>query len=172
MDESHRVVLQSIRRAHANIKPGKLRINSGELLDANANRSPTAYLQNPEEERARYKHNTDKIMTQLSVMNPEGKGDNQDRLLSAHLLAAKHVSESNTAQSTASMYRYMAATLCQNTMTTYMVLLFMRCRAAWLVCSVVSTVRCCIAVRLMEQISQLHCMHVRHSPTWSRNHVE
>ncbi len=66
--------LQSIRRAHANIKPGKLRINSGELLDANANRSPSAYLHNPEDERARYKHNTDKIMTQLSVTNSEGKG--------------------------------------------------------------------------------------------------
>lgn len=67
-------IVESIRRAHANIKPGKLRINSGELLDANANRSPSAYEHNPEEERARYKYNTDKIMTQLSVTNPEGKG--------------------------------------------------------------------------------------------------
>lgn len=67
-------IVESIRRAHANIKPGKLRINSGELLDANANRSPSAYLHNPEDERARYQHNTDKIMTQLSVTNPEGKG--------------------------------------------------------------------------------------------------
>ena len=66
--------VQSIRRAHANIQPGKLKINSGELLEANANRSPTAYLRNSEEERARYKHNTDKIMTQLSVSNSEGKG--------------------------------------------------------------------------------------------------
>ncbi len=73
--------LQSIRRAHANIKPGKLRINSGELLDANANRSPSAYLHNPEDERARYKHNTDKIMTQLSVTNPEGKGRCTDKMV-------------------------------------------------------------------------------------------
>lgn len=67
-------IVESIRRAHANIKPGRLRINSGDLLDANANRSPTAYLHNPEDERARYKHNTDKVMTQLSVSNTEGKG--------------------------------------------------------------------------------------------------
>lgn len=73
--------LQSIRRAHANIKPGKLRINSGELLDANANRSPSAYLHNPEDERARYQHNTDKIMTQLSVTNPEGKGEGNGNMV-------------------------------------------------------------------------------------------
>ena len=66
---------QSIRRAHANTKPGRLRINSGELLEANANRSPQSYLNNPEEERARYKHNTDKVMTQLSATDTEGKGD-------------------------------------------------------------------------------------------------
>nr|QOL01216.1 putative extracellular protein TR9_024 [Trebouxia lynnae] len=67
-------IVESIRRAHANVKPGKLRVNTGELLEANANRSPSAYLHNPEEERARYQHNTDKIMTQLSVSDSEGKG--------------------------------------------------------------------------------------------------
>ena len=66
--------MQSIRRAHANVKPGKLHVNKGELLGANANRSPSAYLHNPEEERARYQHDTDKIMTQLSVTDSEGKG--------------------------------------------------------------------------------------------------
>lgn len=79
--------LQSIRRAHANIKPGKLRINSGELLDANANRSPSAYLHNPEDERAKYKHNTDKIMTQLSVTNSEGKGKRTDQHVTTSLQA-------------------------------------------------------------------------------------
>ncbi|KAL3142319.1 hypothetical protein ABBQ38_002661 [Trebouxia sp. C0009 RCD-2024] len=67
-------IVESIRRAHANVKPGKLRVNQMELLGANANRSPSAYLHNPEEERARYQHNTDKIMTQLSVTNSEGRG--------------------------------------------------------------------------------------------------
>lgn len=86
--------IQSIRRAHANIKPGKLRINSGELLDANANRSPSAYLHNPEDERARYKHNTDKMMTQLSVTNSEGKGERTAKMVPQ---ACKHVRKVNKA---------------------------------------------------------------------------
>ena len=78
--------MQSIRRAHANVKPGKLRVNKGELLGANANRSPSAYLHNPEEERARYQYDTDKIMTQLSVTNSEGKGTLSQVLKKIHHL--------------------------------------------------------------------------------------
>jgi len=48
-----------------------LQVAAGELLDANANRSPTAYLANPSEERARYMHNTDKTMTLLKVLDTE-----------------------------------------------------------------------------------------------------
>ena len=46
-------IVQSIRLAHQNLQPGRLLINSGDLLDASINRSPTSYLQNPPEERAR-----------------------------------------------------------------------------------------------------------------------
>ena len=63
--------MQAIRRAHEDVKPGVLQVSAGELLDANANRSPTAYLANPPQERARYKHNTDKIMTLLKVLDME-----------------------------------------------------------------------------------------------------
>jgi neutral ceramidase len=45
-------IVQSIERAYADLQPGKVFINKGELLDANINRSPTSYLANPEEERA------------------------------------------------------------------------------------------------------------------------
>lgn len=61
--------VQAIKRAHEDVKPGMLQVTAGELLDANANRSPTAYLANPPEERARYKHNTDKSMTLLKVLD-------------------------------------------------------------------------------------------------------
>ena len=44
---------QSIRRAHADLSVGYMTWTSGELLDANINRSPTAYLRNPQEERDR-----------------------------------------------------------------------------------------------------------------------
>ena len=63
--------VQAIKRAHEDVKPGMLQVTAGELLDANANRSPTAYLANPPEERARYKHNTDKSMTLLKVLDTE-----------------------------------------------------------------------------------------------------
>lgn len=63
--------LQAIKRAHNDVKPGLLQVNAGELLNANANRSPTAYLANPPEERARYQHNTDKTMTLLKVLDTE-----------------------------------------------------------------------------------------------------
>ncbi|CAL8468077.1 g7616 [Coccomyxa elongata] len=67
-------IVEAIRRAHDNVAPGRLQVNSGELLDANANRSPTSYLANPAEERARYKHNTDKEMTLLKVLDGDGRG--------------------------------------------------------------------------------------------------
>ena len=64
---------QSIRQAHDGLQPGQLVLNAGELLDANANRSPTAYENNPPEERARYKHDTDKRMVQLGLLGSDGR---------------------------------------------------------------------------------------------------
>ena len=48
-------------------------VNAGELLGASANRSPTAYEANPPQERARYAHDTDKLMTQLKLVDGEGR---------------------------------------------------------------------------------------------------
>jgi len=58
-------IVESIRRAHENAQLGRIHLQGGELLDANINRSPTAYLNNPELERQRYPRNTDTRMTQL-----------------------------------------------------------------------------------------------------------
>lgn len=44
---------------------------SGELLDAGINRSPSAYLNNPPSERARYKYDVDKDMTLLKFVDDE-----------------------------------------------------------------------------------------------------
>ena len=76
-DLSSHWCVQAIKRAHEDVKPGMLQVTASELLDANANRSPTAYLANPPEERARYKHNTDKSMTLLKVMDTEERRDRQ-----------------------------------------------------------------------------------------------
>lgn len=46
---------------------------AGELLEANINRSPTGYLANPAEERARFQHDTDKTMTLLKLLDDEDR---------------------------------------------------------------------------------------------------
>lgn len=62
---------KSIMQAHQNLHPGYIYINKGELLDAGVNRSPSAYLNNPPDERARYKYNVDKDMTLLKIVDAE-----------------------------------------------------------------------------------------------------
>ena len=57
--------LLSIQRAHQSLTPGTLTFGSTDLQDANANRSPYAYLANPADERARYGADVDKTMTML-----------------------------------------------------------------------------------------------------------
>lgn len=44
-------IVESIKMAHENMVLGKLYLNSGVLYNASINRSPTAYLLNPLEER-------------------------------------------------------------------------------------------------------------------------
>ena len=65
----------SIKRAHESLRPGHLSFGSVDIHDANINRSPYAYLANPEEERKRYEHNVDKTMTMLKFQNA-GSGKN------------------------------------------------------------------------------------------------
>ncbi|KAF8130824.1 Neutral/alkaline nonlysosomal ceramidase, partial [Boletus edulis] len=46
--------LNAIRKAHASLAPGSIRVGNTTLLGANRNRSPSAYTANPSEERAKY----------------------------------------------------------------------------------------------------------------------
>ena len=55
----------SIKRAHESLQPGDLTVGSTNVKNANINRSLYAYLANPSEERAKYKHDVDKEMTLL-----------------------------------------------------------------------------------------------------------
>ncbi|KAK3276091.1 hypothetical protein CYMTET_15820 [Cymbomonas tetramitiformis] len=66
-------IVESVVLAHEDLQPGRALINEGELLDASINRSPTSYLLNPAEERAKYQHDTDKAMTQLRLQNSMGE---------------------------------------------------------------------------------------------------
>ena len=67
------VCMQAIRMAHESAVVGQVSLSKGELLDASINRSPTAYLNNPREERARYSYDTDKTMVQLKFLKESGR---------------------------------------------------------------------------------------------------
>ncbi|WCJ20391.1 Neutral ceramidase [Euphorbia peplus] len=61
----------SIIQAHQNLRAGSVLVNKGELLDAGVNRSPSAYLNNPAEERKKYKYDVDKDMTLLKFVDDQ-----------------------------------------------------------------------------------------------------
>ncbi|KAF6172538.1 hypothetical protein GIB67_007051 [Kingdonia uniflora] len=63
-------VEQSIVQAHNNLRPGSICINT-DVENAGINRSPSAYLFNPAEERARYPNNVDTQMTLLKFVDGE-----------------------------------------------------------------------------------------------------
>lgn len=63
----------AVQRAHASLAPGKLSVGNTTVLGANINRSPSAYLANPAEERARYQYDQDKDMTVLRFDDASGK---------------------------------------------------------------------------------------------------
>ncbi|KAE8715582.1 Neutral ceramidase [Hibiscus syriacus] len=60
---------QSIVQAHNNLKPGSIFLNTGDVVNAGINRSPSAYLFNTPEERARYTSNVDTTMTLLKFLD-------------------------------------------------------------------------------------------------------
>ncbi len=46
-------IVESIKIAHGNIRAGKLYLGTDNLYNASINRSPSAYLNNPPEERSK-----------------------------------------------------------------------------------------------------------------------
>ncbi|KAK0468856.1 Neutral/alkaline nonlysosomal ceramidase [Armillaria novae-zelandiae] len=60
------------QRAHNSLAPGSLSLGNTTILDANINRSPSAYLNNPADERARYQYDQDKDMTLLRFDDESG----------------------------------------------------------------------------------------------------
>lgn len=68
-----RGITQSIVNAHNNMIDGRVFISETEIKDANINRSPSAYANNPQAEKAQYKDNTDKTLVQLRFMDKNNK---------------------------------------------------------------------------------------------------
>ncbi|RVE54727.1 hypothetical protein evm_000494 [Chilo suppressalis] len=63
-------IYKSIVMAHSKLAPARVEYGEIEIVDANINRSPTSYLRNPPEERAKYKYDTDKTLAQLRFLSP------------------------------------------------------------------------------------------------------
>uniref|UniRef100_A0A5K3FEN8 Neutral ceramidase n=1 Tax=Mesocestoides corti TaxID=53468 RepID=A0A5K3FEN8_MESCO len=67
-----RGILQSVKLAYQSRTEGKILVASGILSNASINRSPLAYLQNPENERKRYSSDVDLTMTLLKFVANDG----------------------------------------------------------------------------------------------------
>nr|XP_029717621.1 neutral ceramidase-like [Aedes albopictus] len=63
----------SIVRAHESMQEGRVYVSETEVADASINRSPSAYENNPKDERMLYKDYTDKKLVQVKVVDSEGK---------------------------------------------------------------------------------------------------
>lgn len=66
-------IYQSIRRAHDNLRPGRVLINEGALDGVGGNRAVEPYENNPADERAQYDGNTDKTFTLLKLVAADGE---------------------------------------------------------------------------------------------------
>lgn len=64
--------IRSIQRAHSKLQPGRLSTGTMPIHDANINRSPYAYLANPQSERDLYASDVEKLMTALIFENTDG----------------------------------------------------------------------------------------------------
>jgi neutral ceramidase len=64
--------VRAVTQAHESLRPGQLSVGNTTILDANINRSPTAYLANPAEERERYQYDQDKDMSLLRFDDESG----------------------------------------------------------------------------------------------------
>ncbi|KAL3662399.1 hypothetical protein V7S43_012726 [Phytophthora oleae] len=66
-------IVDAIDAAHNSVESGTIRWNKGEVDKGGNNRSPNAYLANPEAERALYKLNIDTTMRALHFFSDSGK---------------------------------------------------------------------------------------------------
>ena len=65
-------ITASIVKAHEDLQPGQIFINTGRVTDAGVNRSEIAYRENPQRERDRYSENTNTAMTLLKFVGNDG----------------------------------------------------------------------------------------------------
>jgi neutral ceramidase len=66
--------VRAIEMAHANLAPGRIYVNRGDVADCGRNRSEAAYLGNPQAERDRWGADTDREMLLLKFVKVDGGG--------------------------------------------------------------------------------------------------
>ncbi|XP_002733975.1 neutral ceramidase-like, partial [Saccoglossus kowalevskii] len=66
-------IVKSVQHAHSKLTLGDIFINKGDVMMSNINRSPTAYLNNPADERNKYQYNVDKEMVLIKMAGTDGK---------------------------------------------------------------------------------------------------
>lgn len=69
INQSLHSIPQSIVRAHSSMEEGRIFIAETEIHDANINRSPNAYQNNPQEERDRFQYDVDKQLVQMRFVS-------------------------------------------------------------------------------------------------------
>ena len=67
--------VRAIEMGQANLAPGRIYVNRGEVTDCGRNRSPQAYVCNPQAERDRYGADTDREMLLLKFVKLDAAGD-------------------------------------------------------------------------------------------------
>ncbi len=65
---------RAVETAHANLAPGRIYVNRGEVADCGRNRSVPAYLRNPQAERDRWGADTDREMLLLKFVKVDHGG--------------------------------------------------------------------------------------------------
>uniref|UniRef100_H2ZAL3 Neutral ceramidase n=1 Tax=Ciona savignyi TaxID=51511 RepID=H2ZAL3_CIOSA len=65
-------IIMYMNAAHSQMRRGSMHIGTDNVVEGNINRSPSAYLKNPLEERERYQYNTEQEMTMLKFKANNG----------------------------------------------------------------------------------------------------
>lgn len=86
-------IMRSVKMAHYNMQPGYLFTNEGDLTDASINRSPTSYLSNPPEERAKYPSNVDTKMVLLKFTDLNRKPIGMINWFAVHCTSMNNTNE-------------------------------------------------------------------------------
>lgn len=98
----------AVQRAHANLAPGKLSLGNTTVLNANINRSPSAYLANPVAERAMYQYDQDKELSLLRFDDANGNARGFLSFFAVHgtsLYEVRHLLNVNSIQTHNEIFR-------------------------------------------------------------------